>query len=53
MIRLHVITEGFSEKEMVQKILVPHLSPIGIYADAVCVLWSRDNKTSSYRGGLT
>lgn len=53
MIRLHITAEGPTEKAFVDKILTPHLAHFGVYADARCVLTSKDKRASrEYRGGL-
>ncbi|SMG38668.1 protein of unknown function [Dethiosulfovibrio salsuginis] len=53
MIRLHVTAEGQTELSFVRAVLAPHLAKWGIFADARCVLTSRDNRVSrEYRGGL-
>ena len=53
MIRLHIIAEGQSERQFVQGVLTPHLANFRVYADARCVMTSRDKRTGrAYRGGL-
>ncbi len=53
MIRLHVTAEGQTEKAFVNKVLNPHLANYGVYADARCVLTSKDKRAAKeYRGGL-
>lgn len=52
-IRLHVTAEGQTEQEFVRKILAPHLGAFGVFADARCVLTSKDKRQrKEYRGGL-
>jgi hypothetical protein len=54
MIRLLVTAEGPTERNFVKRILYPHLVRFGVFADARCVLTSRDNRTSrEFRGGMT
>ncbi len=53
MIRLHVIAEGRTEQGFVKNVLAPHLAKFSVFADARCVLTSRDRHTGKkYRGGL-
>ena len=53
MIRLHVTAEGQTEKKFVDVLLAPHLAQYGVYADARCVLTSKDRRAAKeYRGGL-
>lgn len=53
MIRLHITAEGQTEKAFVNKLLTPHLAHFGVYADARCVLTSKDRRAArEYRGGL-
>lgn len=53
MIRLHVTAEGYTEQAFTKQVLAPHLAQFSVYADARCVLTSRDKRTSkTYRGGL-
>ncbi len=53
MIRLHVTAEGQTEQSFAKKVLAPHLAERGVYADARCVLTSRDKRAAKgYRGGL-
>jgi len=53
MIRLHVTAEGQTEKKFVDVLLAPHLAQFGVYADARCVLTSKDKRAAKeYRGGL-
>ncbi len=52
MIRLHVTAEGPTEERFVYRLLRPHLSIYKVFADARCVLTSRDNRTNQeHRGG--
>src|SRR5262245_19682950 len=37
MIRLHVLAEGWTEKEYLESALVPHLGAFNVSADARCV----------------
>jgi len=54
MIRLHIIAEGQTEQNFVKQILTPHLAQFDVFADARCVMTSRDKHTSKfYRGGLS
>lgn len=53
MIRLHVTAEGQTEKAFVKQVLTPNLALFEVYADARCVLTSKDNRAAKeYRGGL-
>ena len=53
MIRLHVTTEGATERGFVTRVLAPHLAQFGVFADARDVITSRDNQLNfEYRGGL-
>lgn len=53
MIRLHITAEGQTEQNFVQKILAPHLAGYNVFADARCVLTSKDKRVAKeYRGGL-
>ena len=53
MIRLHVTAEGQTEQAFVKKVLAPHLAKSSVFADARCVLTSKDKRTAKeYRGGL-
>ena len=50
--RLHITVEGHTEAQFVKKILSPYLGERSLYADARCVLTSKDNRSSvEYRGG--
>ena len=53
MIRLHVTAEGQTEQFFVKTILAPHLAPFNVFADARCVLTSKDKRAAKeHRGGL-
>lgn len=53
MIRLHVTAEGQTEQGFVKTVLAPHLANYRVYADARCVLTSKDKRAGkAYRGGL-
>ena len=53
MIRLHVTAEGQTEQAFVKQVLTPSLAPFGVYADARCVLTSKDKRAAKEcRGGL-
>ena len=53
MIRLHITAEGQTEQSFAKKVLGPHLAERGVYADARCVLTSRDKRAAKgHRGGL-
>ena len=52
-IHLHIITEGPTEQQFVLKVLAPHLAHYQVYADARCILTSRDKHAGRQsRGGL-
>ena len=51
-VRLHLIVEGQTEKRFVDDLLAPHLVDRQVYADARCVLTSRDG-AHWRRGGLS
>ena len=52
-IHLHIITEGQTEQQFVLKVLAPHLAHYQVYADARCILTSRDKHAGRQsRGGL-
>ncbi|RDD29667.1 hypothetical protein CR161_02515 [Prosthecochloris sp. ZM] len=54
MIYLLVTTEGPTEQRFVKDVLARHLAHYDVYADARCVLTSKDNRSSAeYRGGLS
>jgi hypothetical protein len=51
--RLHITAEGVTEREFAKHILAPWLTQRQVFADARCVLTSRDKKAhKDYRGGL-
>ncbi|MBF0176730.1 MAG: DUF4276 family protein [Magnetococcales bacterium] len=53
MIRLHVTAEGQTEKAFVKAVLAPHLANHKVFADARCVLTSKDKRAGKkHRGGL-
>lgn len=53
MIRMHVTAEGQTEQSFIKDVLASHLSKFHVFADARCVLTSRDKRASmEYRGGL-
>lgn len=53
MIRLHVTAEGQTEQFFVKDILVSRLAVFNVFADARCVLTSKDKRSArKYRGGL-
>lgn len=52
-IHLHIIAEGQTEQQFVLKVLAPHLAHYQVYADARCILTSKDKHAGKqYRGGL-
>jgi hypothetical protein len=52
-IHLHVTTEGQTEQAFILKVLAPHLAQFNVYADARCILTSKDKHAGKqYRGGL-
>lgn len=51
MTRLHMVVEGQTEEGFVNAVLVEHLAPMGVFADARCVETSR-TPTRIHRGGL-
>jgi len=54
MIRLHIIAEGQTEQGFVKNVLAPHLAKFSVFADARCVLTSKDSHLNkAYRGGMT
>jgi hypothetical protein len=54
MIRLHIIAEGQTEKNFVQKVLAPHFAGFNIVVDVRAVMTSKDRRTSQKRsGGIT
>ena len=51
-IHLHIIAEGQTEQQFVLKVLAPHLAHYHVYADARCILTSKDKHTGRQsRGG--
>jgi hypothetical protein len=53
MIRLHITAEGRTEQAFAKTVLAPHLAKFSVFADARCVLTSKDKRSAKeYRGGL-
>lgn len=53
MTRLHIIAEGQTERGFTERVLTPHLSAFNVFADARCVLTSKDmRRGKKYSGGL-
>lgn len=52
MTRLLLTVEGYTELNFVKRTLAPHFTGFGVFADARCVITSKD-KNRQYRGGLT
>ena len=53
MARVHVVTEGSTEKNFVDNVLKPYLALKGVYLDAHSVTTRKDRrKNKIYRGGL-
>lgn len=53
MARVHIVTEGPTEKNFVDDMLKPYLAPKGVYVDAHSVTTRKDRrKNKVYRGGL-
>lgn len=51
-IRLHITAEGQTEERFVKQCLAPYLGARAVWADARCVLTSRNNRIGAeYRGG--
>lgn len=51
-VRLHITAEGQTEERFVKEVLAPYLGEQGIWADARCVLTSKDKRAHcEYRGG--
>lgn len=51
--RLHITAEGQSEERFVKSVLTPYLGERTVWADARCVLTSKDKRAGiSYRGGF-
>ncbi len=53
MTRLLVLAEGDSEELFVEKILSPHLQPLGVFARATCVVSKRLASGKKFTGGNT
>lgn len=51
MTRLLVLAEGDSEELFVEKILSPHLQPLGVFARATCVVSKRLASGKKFTGG--
>lgn len=52
-VRLHITAEGQTEERFVKDVLVPYLGGSGVWADARCVLTSKDKRAGvEYRGGF-
>ena len=51
-IRLHFIVEGQTEETFVNQTLRPHLAKLCIWADARCVMTSRQ-RGLKHRGGIS
>lgn len=52
-IHLHIVAEGQTEQRFVKEVLAPHLAHYGVYADARCILTSKDKRAGRQsRGGL-
>lgn len=52
-VRLHITAEGQTEERFVKNILAPYLGERGMWADARCVLTSRDKRAGIlHRGGF-
>lgn len=53
MARVHIITEGPTEKNFVNDVLKPYLAAKGVYVDAHSVTTRRDRRSNRvFRGGL-
>ena len=50
-VRLHFIVEGQTEETFVNRVLIPHLATLSIWARARCVMTSR-KRGIKFRGGL-
>ena len=51
-IRLHITAEGITEERFVKDVLAPYLGERLVWADARCVLTSKNNRLGfEYRGG--
>ncbi|MDM8549522.1 DUF4276 family protein [Desulfobacterales bacterium HSG2] len=52
-VRLHITAEGQTEERFVRNVLAPYLGEHAVWADARCVLTSRDKRSGIlYRGGF-
>ena len=52
-LRLHIIAEGQTEARFVKDVLAPYLGTQMVWADARCVLTSKDRWTGvAHRGGF-
>jgi hypothetical protein len=52
-VRLHITAEGQTEERFVKDVLAPHLGEQGVWADARCVLTSKNKRAGvEYRGGF-
>jgi hypothetical protein len=52
-IRLHITAEGQTEQSFVKNVLAGHLANFNVFADARCVLTSKDKRAAvKFRGGL-
>lgn len=52
-LRLHITAEGQTEERFVKEVLAPHLGEHGVWADARCVLTSKEKRAGvEYRGGF-
>jgi hypothetical protein len=50
--RLHITAEGQTEERFVKEVLAPYFGERGVWADARCVLTSKNNRLGrQYRGG--
>lgn len=47
MIRLHVTAEGQTERAFVKTVLGPHLAQYTVFANARCVLTSKDKRVEN------
>lgn len=51
-VRLHFIVEGQTEETFVNRVIVPHLAMLSIWAKVRCVMTSR-KRSIKHRGGIT
>jgi len=52
-VRLHITAEGQTEERFVKDVLAPYLGEQGVWADARCVLTSKNKRAGAeYRGGF-